>query len=83
MADYKNTTPPPEGETRFGATRPGLQGGFYIQSDGGAGKGTVLALDGISVAGVTTTWYLFVTSAGVLRIASTYPTDTETSGSAV
>lgn len=82
MADYADTIPP-EGETRSGSSRAGLQGGFYVVSEGGAGQGSVLALDGISAAGVTTTWYLFVTSAGVLRISSTYPTDTETSGSAV
>jgi hypothetical protein len=81
MADRKVSVPV-DGETRFGGER-GLQGGFYITSEGGASKGSVLALDGISAAGAVTTWYLFVTSAGVLRISNTYPTDTELGGSAV
>ena len=82
MANRQNA-PTIEGESRLGSERPGIQGTFYVQSNGGANKGTVLALDGISAAGAVTTWYLFVTSAGVLRIASTYPTNTETGGSAV
>ena len=83
MADRDATTTPIDGETRHGSQAPGVQGTFYQASKGAASKGSVLALDGISSAGVTTTWYFFVTSAGVLRVSSTYPTNTESDGSAV
>lgn len=83
MADRDATLPTTEGETRFGGQAPGVQGTLYQASQGAAGLGSVLALDGISAAGVTTTWYFFVTSAGVLRVSSTYPTNTESDGSAV
>lgn len=82
MADRKQTIPA-EGETRFGGERPSIQGTFYIPSNGGALKGSVLAMDGIDTNGACTTWYFFVTAAGVMRVSSTYPTDTETDGSAV
>jgi hypothetical protein len=82
MADRKSTAPI-EGETRFGAERAGQHGTLYIPSGNVASLGSVLALDGTDSAGATTTWYLFVTSAGTLKIASTYPTDTELGGSAV
>ena len=83
MADRDATLPTLEGETRFGGQAPGIQGTLYQASQGAANLGSVLALDGISSLGVTTTWYFFVTSAGVLRVASTYPTNTETGGAAV
>lgn len=84
MADRDATIIPSDGETRFaGGAAPSVQGTLYQVSKGGAGLGSVLALDGISAAGVTTTWYFFVTSAGVLRVSSTYPTNTESDGSAV
>lgn len=83
MADRDATILPTEGETRFGGQAPGVQGTLYQASKGGANLGSVFALDGISAAGVTTTWYFFVTSAGVLRVSSTYPTNTESDGSAV
>jgi hypothetical protein len=83
MPDRDALTTPSDGETRFGSQAPGVQGTLYQASKGAAGKGSVLALDGISAAGATTTWYFFVTAAGVLRRASTYPTDTETDGTAV
>jgi hypothetical protein len=83
MADRDATIQTTDGETRHGGQAAGVQGTFYQASKGGANLGSVLALDGISAAGVTTTWYFFVTSAGVLRVSSTYPTNTETGGSAV
>lgn len=83
MADRKNTIPPADGETRLGATLPGAQGGLYVQSGNAASLGSWLALDGVDSNGAATTWYLFVTSAGVLRISSTIPTNTESDGSAV
>jgi hypothetical protein len=84
MADRKETViPPVDGETRFNTGSVGTEGALYAGSTGGANQGSVLALDGISSAGVVTTWYFFVTSAGVLRVSSTYPTNTETGGSAV
>lgn len=84
MAFRYAAQPRPEaGETRYGSDRAGVQGGMYVESNGGASLGSWLALDGISAAGAGTTWYLFVTSAGVLRIANARPTNTETDGSAV
>ncbi len=84
MADRDATTTPLEGETRLpGGAAPGVQGTFYVPSKGAAGKGSVWVMDGISALGVTTTWYFFVTAAGVLRVSSVYPTDTETGGNAV
>ncbi len=84
MADRKVSVPGGvDGETRFGGSSAPIQGTLYVESRSGASLGSVIALDGISAAGAVTTWYLFVTSAGVLRISSTYPTNTETGGSAV
>lgn len=83
MANRDSTTVPIEGETRLGGFPPSVAGTFYIASNGAANHGSVLALDGVSAAGVQVTWYFFVTSAGVLRVSSTYPTNTETGGSAV
>jgi hypothetical protein len=84
MADRDATIIPVEGETRIGGgAAPGIQGTLYAPTKGGAGLGSVFALDGVSSLGVTTTWYFFVTSAGVLRVSSTYPTNTESDGSAV
>lgn len=75
------TERPVEGETRFGSARG--QGALYITSKATAVLGSVLALDGVSAGGVATTYYFFTTSAGVLRVSSTFPTNTETDGSAV
>ncbi len=84
MAFRDTTIIPVEGETRIaGGAAPGVAGTLYTASHGAANHGSVLALDGVSSAGVTTTWYFFVTSAGVLRVSSTFPTNTETGGGAV
>ncbi len=83
MADRKVSVPV-DAETRTGGELGnGLQGTFYIEADAVANKGSVLALDGVSAAGAVTTWYYFSTSAGVLRRSSTFPTNTETDGTAV
>jgi hypothetical protein len=47
-----------------------------------ASKGAVLALDAVSSAGVITTVYIWATTAGLLKISTTLPTDTE-SGTSV
>ena len=71
-----------EGETRYGSRRPGIQGGLYAYSNTPV-RGSYLALDGIDVAGAITTHFFFVTAAGVLRVSSTLPTNTETDGAPV
>jgi len=83
MADRKTAAPAAEGETRFGAVRAGQQGGLYIPSGNKASTGSWIAIDGVDSSGAATTWYLFVTSAGTLRIHNAVPTDTESDGSAV
>jgi hypothetical protein len=84
MADRKTTViPPADGESRMGASQEGIQGILYVPSQGGAGKGSILALDGIDASGVVTTWYFYVTSGGQLRVGSIIPTSTETGGGAV
>jgi hypothetical protein len=86
MAADRKTLACPEGETRIGPNDPQqktAQGVFYVSGSNIPSKGSVLALDGVTSGGVCTTWYLFVTSAGVLRIDDELPDDTEADGSAV
>lgn len=83
MANRDSTTVPIEGETRLGGFPPSVAGTFYVASNGAANHGSVLALDSVSSVGVQATWYFFVDSSGVLRVSSSYPTNTNTSGSAV
>jgi hypothetical protein len=99
MADRKTAViPPATGETRTGSTKEGAQGVLYVQTGNAIARtlnngqtipakapllGSVLALDGVDATGLAVTWYYFTTSAGVLRRASTMPTNTESDGSAV
>ena len=86
------------GETRTGSTKDGAQGGLYVQTGNAAARtlndGTVIpaqcenlgswfALDGVDASGVAKTYYFFVTTAGVLRVSDTVPTNTNSDGSAV
>ena len=77
------------GQSTFGGGGRQEQGVVHIQAGtdnagvGVAGKGAVLAIDGVGPAGAVTTHYFFVTAAGVLRVASAFPADTESDGSAV
>lgn len=97
MAD-RNLIQPADGETRTGTAAPGIQGGLFV-ADGNAAvltlnngqtvgpelanKGSWIALQAVDSAGAGTTFYFFVTTAGVLKVSSTLPTNTNSDGSAV
>ena len=55
---------------------------LYVQSEEVAEKPSIIALDA-SVAGVRTTYYLWVDSTGDLRIHTSIPTDEDSDGTVV
>jgi hypothetical protein len=72
----RNATPAPEGETRVGTGRPGVQGVFTIVS-ATAGRGAVLCLQAVAANGTVTDVYFWASSDGKMRGGTTFPADTE------
>lgn len=80
----RETERPSAGTIRFGSRRKGVQGEVHIETTATANKPALLALDAVSPSdGSVTTYYLWVDSAGKLRISSAKPTTEVSDGTIV
>ena len=85
MAD-RQLVQPAEGETRLGpgGSNTGHWPIFYVQAPSVPDRPSLLALDAVADGtGARTTWYLWVDSAGDLRIHNAIPTDQDADGTVV
>lgn len=77
-----------DGVTRFGGGFA-AKGAIHVEApravggDGVADKPGTLQLDSVADTGVVTTYYLWVDSAGKLRIANAYPANQDADGTVV